>query len=74
MTDRKLNKHIKQLLDVPRERRLATMEVWGEDFDSAMTLWALRHPGTRPPAMGKAGPPPDCFTGALPPIYDGELT
>ncbi len=74
MTDRELNKHIEQLLDVPRERRLATMGAWGKAFDSAMTSWSDRYPGTRPPAMAKLGPPPECFTGTLPPIYDGELT
>jgi len=38
-----------------------------------MAMWVDRYPGTRPPACEKMGPPPPCFSGILPPIYEGEL-
>ena len=73
MTDAQLNEYIGHLLDVPREKRLTSDGWWAEDFDCAMAMWVDRHPGTRPPTFSKVGPPPACFTGTVPPIYDGEL-
>ncbi len=74
MSDKQLNEYISRLLDVLIEKRLTSDGRWAEDFDCAMAMWADRHPGTRPPAFEKVGPPPSCFTGTLPPIYEGELT
>ena len=74
MGDKQLNEYIGYLLDVPKEKRLTSDGWWKEDFDCAMAMWQDRHPGTRPPAFEKVGPPPPCFVGILPPIYDGELT
>lgn len=73
MTDKQLNEYIGHLLDVPKPKRLTSNGWWAEDFKCAMAMWEDRHPGTRPPAHAKVGPPPPCFTGTLPPIYDGEL-
>jgi len=73
MTDFQLNEHISNLLDVaPRHRKLSDGR-WGHAFDLAMQLWEQRHPNTRPPAFVKVGPPPACFYGTVPPIYDGDL-
>ena len=38
-----------------------------------MTQWGEMHPGTRPPCYSKVGPPPSCFQGELPLMYEGEL-
>ena len=73
MTDRQLNEYIEHLLDIPKDKRLASDSRWAQDFDCAMAMWVDRHPGTRPPAFAKIGSPPSCFTGTVPPIYDGEL-
>ncbi len=73
MNDKELNEYIGRLLDVLIEERLTSDGNWTEDFDCAMAMWADRHPGTRPPAFKKVGPPPSCFSGKLPPIYEGEL-
>ena len=74
MNDRQLNEYIGHLLDVPKEKRSdARNGWWAEDFDSAMAMWVDRHPGTRPPAFAKLGPPPPCFVGDMPPIYEGEM-
>ena len=73
MTDKQLNQYIEHLLDVPHAKRLTTDGWWADDFDCAMAMWVDRHPDTRPPAFKKIGPPPSCFVGNLPPIYDGEL-
>ena len=73
MTDKHLNDHVDRLLDVPQEERLASDGLWGESLDVAMAVWEDRHPGTRPPAYAKIGPPPSCFSGTVPPIYDGDL-
>ena len=74
MSDKKLNEYISHLLDVPKEKRSDARNTWwAEDFDCAMAMWTNRHPGTRPPAFEKLGPPPSCFSGTLPPIYEGEL-
>ena len=70
MTDRGLNDYISFLLDTPKDKRTG---FWAETFDAAMAMWVDRYPGTRPPAFAKLGPPPSCFTGTIPPIYDGEL-
>jgi len=72
MSDRQLNDYIFGLLEMNKEERLATKGRWAERLDLAMALWRDRHPDTRPPAYGMR-PPPPCFTGTLPPIYDGEL-
>jgi hypothetical protein len=74
MNDRQLNEYIDHLLDVPKEKRLESSGSWAQSFDGAMAMWVDRHPETRPPAFAKLGPPPSCFVGTLPPIYDGELT
>ena len=73
MNDKELNGYINFLLDIPREERIASDGKWAESFDSAMAMWEDRHPGTRPPAFAKLGAPPTCFSGELPPIYEGEL-
>ena len=73
MTDKQLNQYIGHLLNIPKEKRLVTDGRWAEDFDCAMAIWVDRHPGIRPPAFAKLGPPPSCFTGTVPPIFDGEL-
>jgi len=73
MTDKQLNEYIGHLLDIPKDKRLASDGWWAEDFDCAMAMWVDRHPGTRPPAFAKMGPPPSCFPGKIPPLYDGEL-
>lgn len=73
MSDKQLNDYIGHLLDVPKEKRLTSDGWWSEDFNCAMAMWTDRHPGTRPPSFKKVGPPPSCFSGTLPPIYDGLL-
>jgi hypothetical protein len=73
VTDRQLNEYIEHLLDTPKSDRVASNGRWAESFDSAIAMWCDRHPDTRPPAFAKLGPPPPCFTGTLPPIYDGDL-
>ena len=73
MTDKQLNDHIDRLLSVHQEDRLASNGRWGKAMDVAMAVWEDRHPGTRPPAYARLGPPPSCFSGDLPPIYDGDL-
>jgi hypothetical protein len=73
VTDKQLNEYIGHLLDVPKEKRLTSDGWWSEDFDCAMAMWENLHPGTRPPAFENVGPPPSCFAGTVPPIYDGEL-
>ena len=73
MTDKQLNDYIDFLLDVPKEERVETNGKWAEAFDSAMAMWEDKHPGTRPPAFKKLGKPPSCFSGKIPPIYEGEL-
>jgi hypothetical protein len=73
MTDRQLNDHIDRLLETPREDRLASAGGWAKAFDIAMVMWEDRHSGTRPPAFAKVGPPPRCFSGDVPPIYNGVL-
>ena len=73
MIDKQLNEYIGHLLDVPMEKRMSSDGWWKDDFDCAMAMWVDRHPGTRPPAFAKLGPPPPCFSGNLPPIYEGEL-
>ena len=73
MNDKQLNKFIELLLDTPREDRLKSNGQWAIDFDNVMAMWEERHPGTRPPAFKRIGPPPKCFKGKLPPIYKGEI-
>ena len=73
MNDKQLNKYIEFLLDVPKKDRTTSEGQWAIKFDSAMAMWEDRHPGTRPPAFKKVGPVPPCFSGILPPIYDGDL-
>ena len=73
MTDKQLNEYIGHLLDVPNEKRLSSNGRWAEDFDCSMAMWSDRHPGTRPPAFANVGPPPPCFSGAIPPLYTGDL-
>ena len=73
MTDKQLNEYISNLLDIPKEKRLLSDGWWSEDFDCAMAMWKDRYPGTRPPAFKRLGPPPVCFSGHIPPIYEGEL-
>jgi hypothetical protein len=73
MTDRQLNEYIEHLLDVPKTTRLASNGGWARSLESAMAMWVDRHPETRPPAYAKLGPPPSCFVGEMPPIYEGEL-
>jgi len=74
MSDKELNEYINHLLDVPREKRISSDGWWTDDFTCAMAMWEEKHPGTRPPAFAKLGAPPACFSGNLPPIYEGELT
>jgi len=73
MNDMQLNEYIDHLLDVPKEKRLESSGSWARSFDGAMAMWVDRHPETRPPAFAKLGPPPSCFVGEMPPIYEGEL-
>ncbi len=73
MTDKQLNEYISNLLDIPKDKRLASDGWWAQDFDCAMAMWKDRHPGTRPPAFEKVDPPPPCFSGHIPPTYEGEL-
>jgi hypothetical protein len=72
MKDKQLNDYIQVLLDVSKEARAASKGMWTENFDCAMAMWQDRYPGTRPPAF-KGIPIPPCFSGTLPPIYEGEL-
>ncbi len=73
MKSRQLNEYIGHLIDVPKDKRAASDGWWAEDFDCAMAMWEEIHPGTRPPVFEKTGTPPLCFSGTLPPIYDGDL-
>ena len=73
MTDKQLNEYIGNLLDIPKDKRLATNGRWSEDLECAIAMWVDRHPDTRPPAFASLGEPPPCFAGEMPPIYDGEL-
>jgi hypothetical protein len=73
ITDKQLNNIVDRLLGVPQEERLASDGQWGERLEVAMAVWEDRHPGTRPPAYTKIGPPPPCLSGTVPPIYDGDL-
>jgi len=72
MNDKILNKYIDSLLGWSTQKRIDSDGKWAELFDSAMAMWVDRHPGTRPPAFAKLGPPPSCFSGKLPPIYEGK--
>ncbi len=73
LSDKQLNEYIEHLLNIPKEKRLASDGWWAEDFDCAMAMWVERHPGTRPPAFAAMGPPPPCFKGTIPPLYEGKL-
>ena len=73
MSDKKLNEYIDHLLGWSKQARIDSNGSWASSFDGAMSMWVDRHPGTRPPAYAKIGPPPPCFSGNIPPIYDGEL-
>ena len=73
MSDKTLNEYIDSLLGWSTQKRIDSDGKWAELFDSAMAMWVDRHPGTRPPAFAKLGPPPPCFTGEVPPLYEGEL-
>ena len=72
LSDKQLNEYIGHLLDIPKEKRLASDGWWAEDFDCAMAMWEDRHPGSRPPAFVKLEPP-TCFSGKVRPIYKGDL-
>ena len=73
MNDKKLNEYIDYLLGLSQQERIDSNGSWASSFDRAMAMWVDRHPGTRPPAYAKIGPAPPCFSGEIPPIYDGEL-
>ena len=73
VNDKKLNKYIDSLLGCTQQERIGSNNSWAASFDTAMAMWTQRHPGTLPPAFAKVGPPPPCFSGDLPPIYEGEL-
>ena len=73
MKSKSLNEYIGHLLDVPKDKRASSNGWWTDDFTCAMAMWEDLHPGTRLPAFEKAGPAPSCFTGTVPPIYDGDL-
>jgi hypothetical protein len=73
ITDKEVNDIINELLDWESDKRLDSRGAWAYMFDKAMIQWDEMHPDTRPPAYLKVGPPPACFNGTLPPIYDGEL-
>ena len=73
MNDNQLNDYIAALLNASKEKRAASNGQWAMNFDGAMAMWEHRHPGTRPPALKNIGKPPPCFTGKLPPIYEGDL-
>ncbi|MAF25875.1 hypothetical protein CL634_09920 [bacterium] len=73
MTDRQLNEYIDHLLSWSTQKRIDSNGGWSQSFDGAMAMWEDRHPGTRPPAYAKVGPPPTCFSGTIPPIYEEEL-
>ena len=72
MTDKELNKYIDNLLSVDKQTRLDSNGRWASSLDIAMLMWEDRHPGTRPPSFAKIGPPPACFEGEMPPIYEEE--
>jgi hypothetical protein len=73
MSDKKLNEYIDHLLSWSQQKRIDSDGSWDRSFDGAMAMWVDRHPGTRPPAYAKIGPPPACFTGTIPPIFEGDL-
>ena len=73
MTDKQLNEYIDHLLSWPTQKRIDSKGGWAKSFDGAMAMWVDRHTGTRPPAFANAGPSPSCFTGVVPPIYEGDL-
>jgi hypothetical protein len=73
VTDRQLNEYIEHLLDTPKSDRIASSGRWAESLGVALAMWEDRYPNTRPPAFRKLGPPPPCFAGTLPAIYDGDL-
>ena len=72
MNDKTLNEYIDSLLEWSTQKRIDSNGKWAELFDSAMAMWVDRHPGTRPPAFAKLGPPPSCFSGKIPPIYEDD--
>jgi hypothetical protein len=72
VNDKTLNEYIDSLLEWSTQKRIDSNGKWAELFDSAMAMWVDRHPGTRPPAFAKLGPPPACFSGKIPPIYEGD--
>ena len=73
MNDKQLNGYVGRLLDWTRQERIDSKGEWAASLDFAMKEWVARYPGTRPPAFAKVKPPPSCFSGATPPIYEGEL-
>ena len=73
ITDKELNDIINELLDWESDKRTDSRGAWAYMFDKAMMQWDEMHPDTRPPCYAKVGDPPECFSGKLPPIYDGEL-
>jgi len=73
LTDEVVNDIISDLLDASALSRIRSSGKWSVNFDRAMTQWNEMHPGTNPPCWKKVGPPPPCFAGNVPPIYDGKL-
>jgi hypothetical protein len=73
MTDKQLNDYIDYLFGRSKQERIDSNGGWAQSLDVAMTMWVDRYPGTRPPAYAKIGPPPPCFAGTVPPIYDEDL-
>ena len=73
ITDKVINDIISDLLDVCQDDRDKSMGEWTTAFDRAMLQWRNMHPGTNPPCWTKIGDPPPCFSGKIPPIYDGPL-
>ena len=73
MKDKQLNDYVDYLLGWSTQERLDSNGSWAKSIDIAMALWEERYPGTRPPAYAKLGQPPACFSGVIPPIYEGKL-
>ena len=72
ISDDELNFIVGTLLNMTQTEREQKIDWWGPMMDDSMGEWNKRHPGTRPPCFAGRRVPA-CFTGKLPPIYDGEL-
>ena len=74
ISENALNDLFGTLLDATQAERVHLGREWHRSFDVSSALWEALHPGTRAPAFKVQGPPPSCFTGVIPPLYEDSLS